>query len=526
MNNSKNMKFILAAFYIFLFSFFLCNSLAHFDPDFGWHLKSGEFIFQEHKVPWEENYNYSLEGRTWVDHEWLPNVLSYIVYENFGYIVLNIIFAIIATVFFALLNSFLLKKYFKNELHFFLILLIEIFGLLAVRYHFGVRMQEISAVLFLIEVGILDRFDDLSRRKLLWVFPILFLIWANLHGGFMLGLVVLWLFFAVNLCEPALKKIFIKFPFEFGQKREGENRRILMYATASTLVTLATPYHVKYFIFMYEYTNTFYLTHISEWLPLWQYPISYLHVFYCLVLVASMIVYFLDSKEKKVSFWNFIIAAALLVSTFKARRNFPLFFAASLPFLTAIFSPVKEQKKKDENNFFLGKFILPFLSVCIVAASIYILAGADYSNDPFTYEKNCQFYPCEALKVIKNLPNQDTIRILNDYNWGGFLIWNWPGHKIFIDGRLASLKVNGHSFLEEYYDFNDPKKTEEKLNSYGVNLVLLEKYQEPRYKWFEKLFFGLKDEKKEENDLRTFLEKHEEWGLIFENKNSMVFLKQ
>jgi hypothetical protein len=524
MKRNRNIKFILAGFYIFIFSFLLCNSLGRLDPDFGWHLKSGESVYNEHRVPSEENYDYTLQGRTWVDHEWLPNLLSYLVYTNFGYVVLNIIFAIIGVLFFFLLNSFLLKDHIESKMHLFLIMLLEIFGLLGVRYHFGVRMQEISAVLFLVELGILDRISRSSSAKYLWSIPILFFVWANLHAGFMFGLIILWMFWAVNLCVPLLKKILKKLPFDLVLKGKGEIWNIFLWSLVSTLAVLATPYHVRYFTFMFEYTNTFYLSHISEWLPLWQYPISYIHLFFCAAIVTAIIIYFFDHKEKRTSVWNFILVAVLFVAAFKARRNFPLFFAASMPFWAVVFSSRKDQPEKKIDGFYLDKFILPFLSVCMIVASILLLIEARYTNNPFSDKKNCEFYPCGALETIKKLPDQRSLKILNDYNWGGFLIWMWPGHKLFIDGRLPMLTVNDHSLMQEYYDFTDPTKTKEKLDSYGINLILKKKLQDYKFNWFEKTFFGLQ-EKHQKDVLGDYIKENGDWSLKYEDKFSTVYFK-
>ncbi len=525
MKTNKSIKFILVGFYVFIFSFLLCNSFGNLDPDFGWHLKSGEFIYNEHQVPSDENYDYTLEGKTWVDHEWLPNLLSYLVFVNFGYVVLNVIFALLGVLFFFLLNSFLLKDYIKSDLHLFLLLLLEIFGLLGVRCHFGVRMQEISAILFLVELGILDRQARGNSVKYLRFLPFLFFAWANLHAGFMLGLVILWLFWIVKFFAPAIKKVFKNLPFELALKERREIRKVFFWSLVSTFATLATPYHIKYFTFMFEYTNTFYLTRILEWLPLWQFPISYFHLFFCAALATALIIYFFDHKQKRISFWNFVLLITLFSAAFKARRNFPFLFIGSLPFWAAIFSPMKDQPKKKADDAFAKKFILFFLSVCLIAASFLVLMEARYTNYPFSDKKNCEFYPCEALKAIKKLPNQEALKIFNDYGWGGFLIWQWPEHKLFIDGRLPMLTVNGQSLMQEYYEFADPEKVEDKLELYGINLVLMKKAKAYKVNWFEKFFFGIR-EKQPKDVLRDYLKGREDWSLMYEDKFSMVFIKK
>ena len=98
MKNNKFSIIIQILFYILVFSFLLNHSFKYLDPDLGWHLKVGQQILEEKAVPGSELYDYTLENKTWVDHEWLLNVFSYWVYDKFGYISLNIFFALLITI--------------------------------------------------------------------------------------------------------------------------------------------------------------------------------------------------------------------------------------------------------------------------------------------------------------------------------------------------------------------------------------------------------------------------------------------
>ena len=101
-------------FYLLLFSFLLCNSFSYLDPDLGWHLKVGEEIIQEKSVPSLEHYDYTLVGKKWVDHEWLLNIATFAVYDNFGYITLNIIFALLIIIILIILNVYTQKYFFQQ----------------------------------------------------------------------------------------------------------------------------------------------------------------------------------------------------------------------------------------------------------------------------------------------------------------------------------------------------------------------------------------------------------------------------
>ncbi len=523
---------IMVLFYGLIFSIFLFNSFNYFDPDFGWHLKTGEEIYLEKHVPWNENYNYTLENKTWVDHEWLLNLISYIVYTKTGYIALSVFFAAIGLLIFILLNFCLLKKYFKDKLHCAFMVIIEIIGLVGILPHFGVRMQEFSVLMLLLLLFIIDKFNEKQNHKILYFLPILFFAWANLHGGFMLGLVILWFWLVLNLTASKILNYFKINFFEFKAKSVKNNFYIFLSAIASSLTVLLTPYHYKYFSFMFEYTNTYYMKCIMEWLPAWNAPLNYIQQIYFIIFILILILFFLDNKKTKcplgakINFWHLSLSLLLLAAAFKARRNFPLFFIGSLPLIAITTDLInKDNFKKIHACLFKNKYIYFFLISGLGVLIFLVLLLTNFTNTPFKNQKICQSYPCDALKKIKTLP-QENLKIFNNYGWGGYLIWNWPNHKIFIDGRLPMLQVNNHSLLEEYYEFFDKEKISDKLNKYSINLVLDKKHKTTKFNWFEKTFLGLKDKDDKPNPMQEYLSDKKNWELLFEDDNSFVYYKK
>src|SRR3989339_159808 len=77
MKKKQLLKFIWMFFYLFIFSMLLWNSFGYLDNDLGWHLKVGEEFVTKHEIPYNEHFNYTLEGEKWIDHEWLIDVFSF-----------------------------------------------------------------------------------------------------------------------------------------------------------------------------------------------------------------------------------------------------------------------------------------------------------------------------------------------------------------------------------------------------------------------------------------------------------------
>ena len=80
-------------------------------------------------------------------------------------------------------------------------------------------------------------------------------------------------------------------------------------------------------------------------------------------------------------------------------------------------------------------------------------------------------YPYEAVLYMKKngVPNH----LFNNYNWGGYLIWMFPGKRFFIDGRMDNFFVEGKPFIKQYWEIVTLKSGwEEKLTDYKINAVL------------------------------------------------------
>ena len=66
------------------------------DPDFWWHLRAGKLIWETRAVPHADIFSATLAGREWVAHEWLSEVLMYLVNQAFGYTGLVVFFALVS----------------------------------------------------------------------------------------------------------------------------------------------------------------------------------------------------------------------------------------------------------------------------------------------------------------------------------------------------------------------------------------------------------------------------------------------
>lgn len=537
-------KVIWALFYLLVFVFLLQHSFSYLDPDFGWHLRLGQEIANTGKVPSVNYSNYTLEGTAWVDHEWLSNLTIYHIYNNFGYFALNVVFCFFP-LFVLFIFNYYLNNYFNISLKKYLwpLLLFESLSLVAIAPHLGVRIQELTLLFFVFLLAIILNYIRFRKYIVLgWLVP-LFCLWANLHGGFLLGLGVIFLFVGVKIFERLfIHKRILSF---LNDSRLFSWSEILLFFVFSLLAgasTLLTPYGVGLYDFLSSYGNTFYFNHISEWLPQWAFPYQYWQFTY--ISISLLAVYFwarkiLITKIAKLDLFSGAMIIIFLVLAIKSRRHFPLFFIVSFPFLLQLFIsdmlPGFERKAESINNKnkVLDIFVKVFIVSIFLVVSANLALGIKFTKDPF---KNfCEdkyqagrhqfLYPCRALAFIKSQPEFSDQRLFNDFGWGGYLLWQYPEKQLFIDGRMPQANFKGRSILEEYFDFFDQDKVATKLKEYKIDLVLSRNpVGRINLNPFERRFMMInEDEVNKDNELLDFLASSSDWTLIYSDAASLLY---
>lgn len=548
----KKNKFIIALnilLYVLFLVLIINKSLSYLDVDFGWHLKVGEEIYLNKNIPTINHYNYvfSEDDNFWVDHEWLSNLLIYLIYSNFGYFTLTIFFALIFLTTIFLLNNFIVKNITKTQSSSIYIIITELLLIRGVFPHSGIRVQEISwlfFLLFLIIIYYFEKRSSLNKKNnwkiLIWIIPILYL-WSNLHASFLLGIAILFFYLFIKIIEKfilILKNKFIKkisAHFNFSGILKNKDLFIFgIFSLIASLSALLTPYGLKLFDFLFVYgKNTAYLKIIEEWLPPFNYPIMYWQLLYTSIVVGVWLSFLVIKKNNPhkslLTPWNISLNLLFLILALKSKRHFPLFFIASLPTLINIlfveFKNITKIKKGKTNT--LDVLLKFFIISTITTTMISISLKTSFLKNPFI--SFCSNYPCQAISFLKNNHNNYIeYNFFNSYKWGGYLIHEYPEKKLFIDGRLPQKTLKNHSYVEEYALFygNNKNIIKEKLNEYNIKLILLSKDKPIKLNWFDKNIFNIKEENfKKTNTLIEYLDDSHDWKKIYEDNISLIYEK-
>jgi len=235
------------------------------DPDFGWHIYLGKWMYAHHQlVQTLVGYNY-FSNRTLIDHQWLSDLIFYQVFHYFGYGALIVLSAVALFTTVALLYKILRLQ--ANQL---ISLFVCSLFLLSYTVAYGVRIQLLlflGAALFLY----VYHFIKHSYFRFFW-YALILIVGNNLHGGFIvLALIPILL----ELSAAVRGKITYK-TFFVG----------LLIIIGALFVN---PNGIAYWHLMHDYlVDGYYQQHIAEWLPIYAMPI-YWPVVISLTIGASIL---------------------------------------------------------------------------------------------------------------------------------------------------------------------------------------------------------------------------------------------
>lgn len=403
--------------FVIFIAFWLLSNL-RLDPDFGWHLQSGRYILA-HWIPRTDIYTYTAPNFAWINHEWLNDVIVAGLFRIGNYILVAGFFAAIWTLGLLLASR---KKY----------LIPAVLAAVSLAPFLGIRPIAWGVLMF----TILERILNAKNRKLVWLLPVLMLVWANLHGSFALGLVIIvcWQIFSQR-----------KLPW--------------LCIVLSLTATFINPYGWGIYV---EIARTVFDSKLHTYIAEWKYILLPLaSAFYVVVFVALHF-----SLSKKPFRQIFSIPGLLLLLSFSSIRHFPLFEASSLRYLENYEHALvtKVTKKKLSKSRLVIVFVLIGLFLCA-------LGFFTWQQVKDTSE-SINTYPVTPVQYLNSHPCQGNL--FNSYNYGGYLIWQLPSQKVYIDGRMPSWKDKGQYYMENYFDFyNKSSFRESEIKRQNITCILI-----------------------------------------------------
>ncbi|MGB7759711.1 MAG: hypothetical protein WBL61_07780 [Bryobacteraceae bacterium] len=417
------------------------------DSDFWWHLRTGQYIVETRSLPVPDPFAYTTAAAPLaypgedavrhfnLTHEWLAQAFLYAAYRAAGFPGVVILRALLLASFCSLAGLLAWRRSGVIDRGWMAGL-----AAAAIAIPFALDRPQLFTYLFLaLAVVILE-----SRRRL-WLLPPLFLIWANCHGGFVLGWVVLTAY-----CAEALVA-------HLRHKPLPKERALWLWSAAAVLASGINPNGFRAVQVLLLYRSSAMQSYLLEWArpPLWPPPL------FALLLAGAAGAMVWARRTVRISDW--LLLAAFAAAAFTAARN-AIFIGFFAPVFLASYLPWKRA---------LPAVAGGVAATALAAGVIWGIAAGGF----FELRAAEWRYPSGAAGFLSS--HQVTDRIFNTYEYGGYLMWRlWPQQRVFIDGRALSEHVFG-DYARILYNHDDSggRSAAQLLDDYGVQVILMNTFE-------------------------------------------------
>jgi len=420
---------VLTGLYLLFVSLFSRNLG---DNDLWGYLSFGRVFWEKGYFPSHDIFSYTPTKALWIYHEWLTGVIFYVILMHAGPAGLQLLQYLIIILTLCLIYATAIKK--GANTVFALIALIPAMLLISFGY-FPVRAQIFTYLFFVLTVYILET-AKIKRQweMLLWLLPV-YILWCNLHGGFVAGLGIIALY---TLGEGISGKKIVPF--------------IAIFFLAG-LATLINPYGLEYWRFLTD-SLSMSRPEIGEWFSVsTALKTNYQPVpVFVFILLSSISILIVLWRGKKSLTELIIIAATIYIGVRHVRHTI---------FLGIIFGTFMPRMLNDlwksclarRQNLTKNPLSFPLVMLTIVFLFIYWFSNQSMIANikpSFAISAFPSRYPVGAVEWMKK--NHSGGKILPDFDWGEYIIWEcYPDLKVAMDGRYET--VYEEKTCREYFDF-------------------------------------------------------------------------
>lgn len=389
------------------------------DPDIWWHLRVGWWVSEHQAVPATDPFSQYGSDRPWIAYSWLYEVLVYRLYEVFGLAGIVAYRVAMSLAIVAALHRLIRRR----EPRFLVATGLTASAALALAPLYGERPW-LFTILF--TTLTLDALLDLrvGRNSLgVWLLPVVFMLWANLHIQFVYGLFLLGL----ACVAPSLDA---RLGLRRGEAGSVIPWRILLLTGLCLLATLANPYREGLYRVVAEYASqsgpfrcvnelrALEFREVPDWVMLW-------------LGVAAV---FALGRRRRLSSFEVLLLASAGAFAFRSRRELWFLVLASVAILAnrRAARGGRVPEAASENPLRLTWKQRAALAACL-AGWIGLLAWQRGLSEENMQRKVAGVFPVAAAAVVAEHGYPGPL--FNDFNWGGYLIWSLPHLPVALDGR-------------------------------------------------------------------------------------------
>jgi len=381
------------------------------DPDLWWHLKTGELIWRTHSIPRADVFSFTAAGHPWVAQEWLSQVVIYWSYHLGGYTGLMLWLSGMSCA--LVLAGYALSALYSGNIK--IAFLGGMVTWLFATVGLAIRPHLIGYLLLICELAILQLGRERDRRWF-YALPPLFALWINFHSSFVFGFVVLAAVWGCSFLD-------LEWGLVVSESWSEVKRKALTLAGGlSAVALLLNPIGPK--LIWYPFDTMLHQPLNLSFVNEWQQPDFGNARGLTLLLVAGLVLAVIIVRRAKLRADEALLLAMLFYFGVRHGRMVFLFGIVAGPILSRLLADAWDRYDPERDR------IWPNAVLMLLAAVAVVVAFPDAANIQKQIEKG---NPTQAVDFLRRSGLSG--RMLNNYGYGGYLIWAAPERKVFIDGR-------------------------------------------------------------------------------------------
>jgi len=433
------------------------------DPGIGWHIRTGEWILENHAIPHHDLFS-NVTTRPWFAWEWLFDIGVAKVHAWWG---LNGVLAGGAIVI-ALTFALLLRMTLRRGAPLLPAMAFVVLAALASTIHCLARPHLLTWFFTLLCCYLIE---EKRATRWLWAIPVIVLVWANVHGGFLIAFALIGLTL-IGECWAAATD---------DQDNQARSRavQIARVLAASVVAGLLNPYGVALYSHIYQYlTDSFLLHHIQEMQSPDFRTIAAKCLFVLLLLTACVAV----TRRSRLRPEEVLILVFFAYEALFAARNIPLacivltLTAAPLLASSDAYSvhPLRQRLRGFSDR--MGAMELQArghvwaVAFAVVTLGICANGGRFLGTQVIHANFNADKFPLNAVDFLTRHPPAGPLFTTDA--WGGYVIYRaWPTVRVVVDDRHD---MYGSGYMKRYLKIVEGNwDWQQKLQATGARSALV-----------------------------------------------------
>lgn len=430
------------------------------DTDTLWHLRAGEWQVEHRALLRTDVFSWSRAGQEWINHSWLSQLVLYGVYAALGDLGLALYTALLATagmafVYRACEGSAIVRAF------------VIVLAAAAAAVFWSPRPQMMSFLLSCVVLYLL--WEHRRGRDRLWLIPPIMALWANLHGGFAIGFVLM----VLALLGEGVRWLIEGVLFPVRETAERPTLRPALRIGVVGLVSAAAvalnPYGPRMLAYPFQTVGIGVLRDfIQEWAaPDFHQPQTWPFIW---LLLGTLILAGLSPR--RLDWRDAVMVGGTAYSGLLAGRNIAVFAIAAAPVLALhaeawlVAHAIRFDLRRPPRGA-LAALNWLLLALALAAGAVKLGVALDRTT---VEQAQRDLLPVHAAAFLEH--EQPPGPLFNSYNWGGYLIWARREYPVYVDGRTD---LYDDELLRAYLNtaFAQPG-WDEHLNKIGANTVLIE----------------------------------------------------